>query len=264
MELLSPEYYQLKCCQSGKVLEVNGLPAKFMYTGLFNNDNTPDSMVNKVLTKIIDQSGNVIVGCYQLQDADCFEEWEEFKFENIFDVIYCVNTCEECLSINTPTTNVTNHNLLNHKLIFPEFKVNNVNAEEAEEILCRFGTIQYQKVLSHKYGVSFCCTDDLMQSQIDYEILKMDMSEDVNACANLTYSGTCKQYDITIPSNVEGILYFKDCNSEIRTVQFVKANQSYSVSVCGIKDQTVTDIYILADHSTIINVNFTETAILCE
>jgi len=258
MSTATPEYYQLKCCETGTVLLVNGLPAKFVYTGLFNNNNTPDSMYNKVLTRITDIHGNDILGCYTLVDADCAEEWEEYNFNDIFFTVECVNTCEECVSkpVYTPP-------LLNHKMIYPEFKVNNADPYEAEQIMCEYAKAEYQKVLGLRYGIQFCCPIDLMQAKIELEILKMDMAEDVDACNTPCVSTICKQYSITIPSNAEGILYFKDCNNTQRTVQFVKANKAYTVFICGVTQQTNQDIYILVDHSIIEQVEFTENDVSC-
>jgi hypothetical protein len=254
----TPEYYQLKCCETGTLLTVNSLPAKFVYTGLFNNENTPDSMYNKVLTRITDIHGNDIVGCYTLVDAECFDEWEEFNFNDIFFTVDCVNTCEECVPKHVHTPPV-----LNHKVIYPEFKVNNADPFDAEQIMCEYASGEYQKVLGLRYGIEFCCPVDLMQAKIELEILKMDMAEDIDACCNPQPSTTCKKYSITIPSNAEGILYFKDCNNVQRTVQFVKASQAYVVFICGITGQTNQDIYILVDHSTIMQVSFVENAESC-
>jgi hypothetical protein len=254
----TPEYYQLKCCQSGKILEVNGLPAKFEYIGLFNNENTPDSMYNKVLTRITDIHGNDIHGCYTLVDADCYDEWEEFKFEEVFFTVECVSTCEECVPKHEHPKP-----LLNHKTIYPEFKVNNADPFEAEEIMCEYAQAEYQKVLGLRFGIEFCCPIDLMQAKIELEILKMDMAEDPNACVTTNPSATCKQYSVTIPSNVEGILYFKDCNGTPRTVQFVSAQQAYTVFICGITQQTAQDIYILVNHSQVLAVQFVENATSC-
>jgi hypothetical protein len=259
MGTLPPEYYQLKCCETNTVLEVNGLPAKFVYTGLYNNTNTPDSMYNKVLTRITDIHGNDIIGCYTLVDADCYDEWEEFNFEDIFFTVDCVNACEECVPKHVPTPK-----LLNHKLIYPEFKVNNADPFEAEQIMCEYADGEYQKVLSLRYGIQFCCPVDLMQAKIEFEILRMDMAEDLDACNNPAPSSTCKQYSVTIPTNVEGILYFKDCNNAVRTVQFVKANQAYTVFICGITQQTAQDIYILVNHAMIMPVQFVENAAACD
>jgi hypothetical protein len=254
----TPEYYQLKCRETGSVLLVNGLPAKFVYTGLFNNENTPDSMYNKVLTRITDIHGNDIVGCYTLVDAYCYDEWEEYNFNDIFFTVDCVNTCEECVpkKVHTPP-------VLNHKVIYPEFKVNNADPFEAEQIMCEYAKAEYQKVLGLRYGIEFCCPIDLMQAKIELEILKMDMTEDTDACCNPQPSTTCKKYSITIPSNKEGTLYFKDCDNVRRTVQFAEAHAAYTVFICGITGQTNQDIYILVDHSTIMQVSFVENTESC-
>lgn len=171
------ERYQLNCCSTGKALEVNGLPAIFVYKGIAKNDNYPDNFLEVVLTSITDISGNIISGCFKLVDAECFDEYEELAWENIFIETECVNTCSECLPKPAKEEIITNH-----KIIYPEFKVNNVDPYEAEQIFCEFGTAMYEKVLALKYGVQFCCPTDLMQSTIELEILKMDIAVDNTFC----------------------------------------------------------------------------------
>jgi hypothetical protein len=98
-----------------------------------------------------------------------------------------------------------------------------------------------------------------MQSTIEHEILKMDIAEDPNACCPIApLPGTCKKYSIIIPINVEGWLYFKDCNSVVRTVMFYSATTPYEVFVCGITEQTSSDIYILANNQDLLQVQFSE------
>jgi hypothetical protein len=198
------------------------------------------------------------VGCYTLVDADCYDEWEEYNFNDIFFTVDCVNTCEECVpkKVHTPP-------VLNHKVIYPEFKVNNADPFEAEQIMCEYAKAEYQKVLGLRYGIEFCCPIDLMQAKIELEILKMDMAEDTDACCNPQPSTTCKKYSITIPSNKQGTLYFKDCDNVRRTVQFAEAHAAYTVFICGITGQTNQDIYILVDHSRIMQVSFVENTESC-
>ena len=46
------ENYQLVCCSNGEMLQINNLPAVFVYNGTSKNDNTPDSLIEVVLTAI--------------------------------------------------------------------------------------------------------------------------------------------------------------------------------------------------------------------
>lgn len=249
------ERYQLDCCSTGETFKVNGLPAVFVFKGKAAVNNHPDDLIDVVLTSIKDSSGNLITGCLKLVDAECYEEYEEFAWEDIFLETECVNTCQECLPKPVPEPFITNH-----KTIYPDFKVNNVDPYEAEQIFCEFGNAMYEKVLALKYGVKFCCPTDLMQSTIEHEILKMDMAEDLNACNNLTFTpGSCKKYTITIPRLTEGFLYFKDCNDVIRTVVVHSSSQDYNTVVCGITQQTASSIYLLTlNPSMIVPVQFVE------
>lgn len=248
------ERYQLTCCSTGEALKVNGLPGVFVFQGVTSNNNHPDDFLEVVLTTIKDINGNVVTGCYRLTEAECFEEWEEIIWNDFFVQTECVKTCEECLPKPVIIPPITNH-----KTIYPDYKINNVDPYEAEKIYCAFGDANYQKVLALRFGVQFCCPTDLMQSTIEHEILKMDIAEDVNACCPVTpLPGTCKKYEVTIPSDKEGYLYFKDCSGNVRIVQFHNYGSSYMVYVCGITAQTNQDIYALVNNNEILQLTFTE------
>ena len=248
------ERYQLTCCSTGEALIVNDLPGVFLFQGITSNDNHPDNFLEVVLTTIKDINANVITGCYRLTEAECFEEWQEILWEDFFVETECVDTCKECLPKPVIIPPITNH-----KIIYPDYIVNNVDPNKAEQIFCAFGDANYEKVLALRFGIQFCCPTDLMQSTIEHEILKMDITEDINACCSLEpLPGTCKRYTVTIPNNVEGWLYFKDCSSVSRTVLFYEASQPYDVFVCGITEQTTNDIYILTTSQDLIPVEFSE------
>lgn len=241
---ISEERYQLTCCSTGSPLIVNGLPAVIVFTGDYKNNNHPDNFLEVVLTAIKDINGNVIRGCYQLTEADCVGEWQELLWQDLFIETECVSSCKECLPKPVVLPEITNH-----KMIYPEYKVNNVDPDEAEAIYCAFADAQYQQVLALRYGIQFCCPSDLMQAQIEYQILKMDIAEDLAACTPGTLApGTCKKYIITIPKKTEGTLYFKDCNNIIRTVIVYAATNEYQTTVCGITGQTSADIYMLVNN----------------
>ena len=248
------ERYQLTCCSTGEALKVNGLPAVFVFKGLTSNDNHPDNFLEVVLTTIKDINANVITGCFRVTEAECYEEWEEIKWEDFFVQTECVSTCQECLPKPEPIPAITNH-----KIIYPDYQVNNVDPYEAEKIFCAFGDANYQKVLSLRYGVQFCCPTDLMQSTIEHEILKMEIAEDKDACCPAEpIPGTCKKYTVTIPMGYEGYVYFKDCLGNVAMFQFHESSTAYDVYICGIIGQTTQDIYALVDNNAIIPLAFAE------
>jgi hypothetical protein len=248
------ERYQLTCCSTGEALTVNGLPGVFVFQGLTSNANHPDDFLEVVLTTIKDINANVITGCYRVTEAECFEEWEEIAWQDFFVETECVDTCQECLPKPVIIPPVTNH-----KIIYPDFIINNAEPFDAEQIFCAFGDANYEKVLALRYGIQFCCPTDLMQSIIEHEILKMDIAEDPDACCPVApLPGTCKKYSVIIPVSVEGWLYFKDCRNIVRTVMFHSASAPYEVFVCGIAAQTSADIYILANNQSLLQVQFSQ------
>lgn len=251
---MAEERYQLTCCSDGQPLKVNGLPAVFIFNGAVSNGNHPDDYIDVVLTTIKDINANIITGCFKVTEAECYDEWEELQWQNFFVLTECVSTCEECLPKPIVIPPITNH-----KNIYPDYIINNVDPHEAEKIFCAFGDANYEKVLALRFGVQFCCPTDLMQATIEHEILKMDIVEDPNACCPIApLPGSCKQYTVTIPMDVEGMLYFKDCNNIQRTVMFYASNEPYDVNVCGITEQTSADIYILVNNSSLLQVQFSE------
>jgi len=248
------ERYQLTCCSTGEPLKINGLPAIFVFKGVTSNDNHPDNFLEVVLTTIKDINANVITGCYRVTEAECFEEWEEILWQDFFVLTECVDTCQECLPKPEVIPPITNH-----KIIYPDFKVNNVDPYEAEKIFCSFGDANYQKVLGLRFGVEFCCPTDLMQSTIEHEILKMEIAEDKAACCPTEIvPGTCKKYTIKIPNGKEGYIYFKDCLGRVAMFLFHDYSTDYEVQVCGITQQTPQDIYALVNNNVILQLEFTE------
>ena len=142
------ERYQLTCCSTGEALVVNGLPAVFVFQGVTSNDNHPDDFLEVVLTTIKDINANVITGCYRVTEAECFEEWEEVLWQDFFVETECVSTCKECLPKPTVIPPITNH-----KIIYPDFILNNADPFDAEQIFCAFGDANYEKVLALRYGI---------------------------------------------------------------------------------------------------------------
>jgi hypothetical protein len=248
------ERYQLTCCSTGEALIINGLPAVFVFQGLTSNDNHPDNFLEVVLTTIKDVNANVITGCYRVTEADCFDEWEEILWHDFFVNTECVDTCQECLPKPEVIPPITDH-----KIIYPDFKVNNVDPYDAEKIFCAFGDANYEKVLGLRFGVEFCCPTDLMQSTIEHEILKMEIAEDKDACCPTEpVPGTCKKYTITIPNNYEGYVYFKDCLGKVAMFQFYDYGNDYEASICGITGQTTQNIYALVNNNAILPLVFVE------
>lgn len=248
------ENYQLSCCSTGKMLQINNLPAVFVFTGTAQKNNHPDDFQEVVLTAIKDINSNVITGCYKLVEWDCPEEYEKIAWEDFFVITECVGTCIECLPKPEPAKVITNH-----KTIYPEFKVNNVDPNKAESIFCKFGSAIYEKVLELRYGIKHCCPTDLMHSRIAFEILKMDITENkLDCCPNPPVPAQCKKYKITLPVNIQGVLYFKDCYSREISVEFAASSHTNQVDVCGITGQTGIDIYAKDLTGTLISLSFVE------
>ena len=248
------ENYQLSCCSTGELLQINNLPAVFVFNGITKNNNHPDDYIEVVLTAIKDINANVVTGCYRLIESTCPEEYQEILWENFFVITECVDTCQECLPKPEPAELITNH-----KTIYAEFKANNVDPYKAEAILCEYGSVMYQEVMELRYGIKHCCPQDSMKAQIAYQILKMDLTENKeDCCPNPPVPAQCKKYSITLPANITGFLYFKDCYSREINVEFAASSNANEVSVCGITLQTSLDIYAKTSLGEVISITFVE------
>tara|TARA_R100000654_G_scaffold19461_1_gene39789 strand:+ start:1784 stop:2557 length:774 start_codon:yes stop_codon:yes gene_type:complete len=254
------ENYQLSCCSTNEMLQINNLPAVFEFTGKIQNNNHPDNFKEVVLTAIKDINSNVVTGCYKLVEWDCPEEYEKIPWEDFFVLTECVGTCIECLPKPEPVKFITNH-----KTIYPEFKVNNVDADKAESIFCKFGSAIYEEVLELRYGIKHCCPTDLMHSRIAFEILKMDITENkLDCCPDpVPTPPKCKIYIITIPAAATGFLYFNDCLNQQTEVSFDVSKTEYQTSICGIEGQTSSEIFIKTNLGEILNITFIESEQAC-
>ena len=56
------ENYQLSCCSNGEMLQINNLPAVFVFSGVAQNDNHPDNLIESVLTAIKDINLMIVTG----------------------------------------------------------------------------------------------------------------------------------------------------------------------------------------------------------
>jgi hypothetical protein len=240
------ERYQLICCSTGKPLQVNGLTGVFVYSGVNLPDCHPDDFLDVVITSIKTVSGNYITGCYKILEEACKEDtWNEFKWDDTFLEVICVESCSVCL----PTPVIVNP-LLEQKTIYPEFIVNNVDPSKAESIFCRYANLTYKKLLALRYGIQFCCPGDIIDAQLDLEILKMDIVTDSKACCPTVTTTPCFNYEITVGpiepsyfSTIEAFFNYKNCDNVNTVIQIVNPSATTFV-ICGIAGQNIDDIYI--------------------
>jgi hypothetical protein len=59
----------------------------------------------------------------------------------------------------------------------------------------------------------------------------------------------CYNYAITIGSNTTAALYYKNCNGAIESQQTLSQRSPYIITICGINNQTSSDIYIVGSGS---------------
>jgi hypothetical protein len=261
------ERYQLICCSTGKPLQLNGLTAVFVYSGVNLPDNHPDDFTDVVITGFKTVSGIIIKGCYKILEEECTEEeWNEFKWYDTFTETTCVKDCFECL----PEPVIVKP-LIEQKTIYPEFIVNNVDPDKAESIFCTYANMNYKKVLALRYGIEFCCPYDLVSATIDFEILKMDIATDSKACCPTVIATPCFEYSVTVGpisfselQTYDYYLHYKDCTNKEAIIKLVNMSKTEYV-LCGVTGQTVSDIYVYSNSTTVstVPVLFSESTTSC-
>lgn len=176
----SYEYYTLVQCCDSTPCKINNLPLRLVFTGKTSNDIHPDDLAMLVITSITDVNLNEITGCFKFVEAAevCNEETYDIDFDQFFFEYKCVKTCEECMPpIPTPLTNQ-----IDSKVIFLESYYNGLDIDKVENTMCKFGDMIYKSAMEKKLGIKFCCMESLMETVIDFEILKMDLVNNSEIC----------------------------------------------------------------------------------
>lgn len=172
------EYYQLVQCCNDEPCNVGGKPTIFAFDGTTVGVH-PDDLLEKVITSIVDESGNVICGCFKLEEG-CLEDGVSvIPFKAYFTEVTTVDTCEECLPKPVPVEEVM---VVTKKIIYAEPDYNKLDPEKVETIMCTFAEVIHKEILALRFGVQFCCPTDFTSAKIDMEVLKLDLITDNSIC----------------------------------------------------------------------------------
>ena len=66
---------------------------------------------------------------------------------------------------------------------------------------------------------------------------------------NCNGGNVCYEYDITIGSNTTAALYYKNCSGAVESQPTNSQRSPYTITICGINNQTSSDIYIVGSGS---------------
>jgi hypothetical protein len=62
-------------------------------------------------------------------------------------------------------------------------------------------------------------------------------------------SNLCYEYDITIGTDTTAMLYYKNCNGTVESQETLSQKSPYTITICGVNNQTSSDIYIVGSGS---------------
>ena len=69
----------------------------------------------------------------------------------------------------------------------------------------------------------------------------------------------CYKYNITIGSNTTALLYYKNCSGDVESQPTLVQKSPYIITICGVNNQTSSDIYIVGSGS----IQFEKTTTVC-
>ena len=172
-------YYLVQCCDNLPCTR-NGKPLRLVFSGATSNSILPDDLVSIVMTSITDVNRNKIEGCFKLTDAvtPCNVETEDVAFEDFIFEYTCVNTCKECL----PDVPITTPSIIDANTVHAEPFYNGIDPDKVEAAMCRFAEVTYKQMMQKRHGIKYCCMEDAMERKIDFEIIKMDLTDNSDIC----------------------------------------------------------------------------------
>lgn len=171
------EFYQLIDCTTGEPFAINNQMVYFAFDGTYTGNANPDDFYGKVVNYFEDSIGTQYQGCWTFGEVDCDYDNDPLPYDTSFRNPTFVETCAECLP-----TPVPEYVPAIGRMIYPERIGTLVPPDAIEQISCTFAKAMYQKMIRERYGLNNCCDIDLVDAQIDFEILKLDMVNDKDAC----------------------------------------------------------------------------------
>ena len=154
--------------------------------------NEPDKKVSNDFAAYVGQVIRLTVCpdvCWQVSEApDCDEPTEQVTLSEVF--VDCVS----CLPPPPEPEPLT----LRPRAIEPAHPAQACDMEYVHNVECSFVDAIYQKMVSRRYGIEFCCEFDLRKWTIKHKLLQLELLHDKNACPNPT---CCPPSDVTATLN---------------------------------------------------------------
>jgi hypothetical protein len=108
--------------------------------------------------------------CSQVQSFVC--RTESFSSTDV-TVIDCFDNCTECTAV--PATEPEPAFEGTKRTVKPKYEVPLCRPEDYEKAKCKFSELLFHEVASKRYGIEFCCDDDLSKWEIQQELMELQV-----------------------------------------------------------------------------------------
>ena len=217
----------------------------------------------------------------QSTTKECYLSWQAGKSITVTEYGICVDgTCPP-----DPSP-------LIYRGVTPGYNTAGCSPEYYEKVVCNYSELLYKDVLEKRYGISSCCSDEINDWEIKYEMLMLAVLVNPDySCLPSTNCGcrtqndcgyicdtilyptcpdptpvppvppACVFYEIAIKVVVGGtVLHYKDCY-EVDTAIVIPPNKvEVTYTICGAPGQTANDIYC---EFPVLSFSFVETTTSC-
>lgn len=148
----------------------------------------------------------------------------EFCFNIVEVAIYkCHDTCEDCLPAPLPPE------VPCPRPVDPGYDTGLCDPNIVENIKCTFSEIMYQKMMSERFAIKFCCKKDEDDAVIKNEKISMLLRTSIDP-----ESIECVRWNINIPPNraIANIVW-EDCFGNRQNYQLIIGENNECVAFCG-------------------------------
>ena len=111
--------------------------------------------------------------CWQLEEIQCpLDGIEVIEITNSFP------DCVTCLPSDPPPPPL----VIRNRTVKPGYNTKGCSTEYVEKISCDFSEAMFQQAASRRYGIKFCCAQDLDDLDIKKQLMDFKMITDPDAC----------------------------------------------------------------------------------
>lgn len=116
--------------------------------------------VGQVIT-LADETNHEIKGCWLVTESeDCYDVVDVAVYK-------CHDTCEDCLPAPLPPR------IPCPRPVDPGYDTGLCNSEIVEDVKCTYADLMYQKMMSRRYRIEYCCQSDEEDAFIENEKISM-------------------------------------------------------------------------------------------